>query len=118
MKLLEQLTQTPGVPGHEHRIRAVIEANVREHRLFDELRTDALGSLICVRYPRPSGEAREIRPTRVLVAAHLDQIGFLVSHISDAGYLRAHPVGSFDTRNLFSRHVTVCASSGDDLQGV
>ncbi|MGO9518218.1 MAG: M42 family metallopeptidase [Candidatus Korobacteraceae bacterium] len=118
MQLLERLTQTPGVPGREHRIRAVIEAYLKEQKIFDELRTDVMGSLIGVRRPRPAVGAPKGDPTRVLVAAHMDQIGFLVSHISEDGFLRAHPVGSFDTRNLFARRVTVCAGSGDDLPGV
>jgi tetrahedral aminopeptidase len=118
MKLLERLTQTPGVAGREHRIRSVIEAHLKAANVFDELHTDALGSLIGVRNPRPAGGKARGRPARVMVAAHMDQIGFLVCHISDEGFLRAHPVGSFDARNLFARRVTVCASSGDDLPGV
>jgi len=117
MKLLEQLTQIPGVPGREHRVRAFIEAYVTDRRLFDELRTDAMGSLIARRDPRPNGP-RPARPTRVMLAAHMDQIGFLVSHISEDGYLRAQPVGAVDARQLFSRRVIVCASSGGDLHGV
>jgi endoglucanase len=52
-----------------------------------------------------------------MMAAHMDQIGFLVSHISEDGYLRVNPVGGFDTRNLFARKVRVCTSSGD-ISGV
>ena len=117
MQLLEQLTQIPGVPGREHRVRSFIEAYVTQHRLFDELRTDVMGSLIGVRQPRP---VRGVpgKPTRVMLAAHMDQIGFLVSHISDDGYLRAQPVGAVDARHLFSRRVIVCAASGGDLHGV
>lgn len=117
MKLLEILTQTPGVPGREDRIRSVIEAHFREHQIFDELHTDALGSLIGLRHPRPASGAATSKPLTVLVAAHMDQIGFLVSHISPEGFLRAHPVGSFDPRTLFARRVRVCTASGD-LPGV
>jgi len=118
MDLLETLTQTPGVPGRESRVRAVIAAHVKATAVLDELRTDALGSLIGVRHARPAAGHSEGRPTRVLVAAHMDAIGFLVSHISDAGFLRVHPVGSFDPRTLFARRVTVCGASGVDLPGV
>ncbi len=118
MDLLETLTQTPGVPGRESRVRAVIDAHVKAKAVFDELRTDALGSLIGVRRARPVGGRAQGRPTRVLVAAHMDAIGFLVSHILDAGFLRVHPVGSFDPRTLFARRVTVCGASGVDLPGV
>lgn len=117
MKLLEQLTQTPGVPGREGRIRGVIEDHLGKHLLVDEVRTDALGSLIGIRKPRPTASSSN-PPVRVLVAAHMDQIGFLVSNISDDGFLRVHPLGGFDARTLFARRVIVCASSGEDLPGV
>ena len=120
MKLLEQLALTPGVPGREHRVRKLIESQVKG--LFDEIRTDALGSLICVRKARPkAGADKRAKPTRIMLAAHMDQIGFLVSHVDDKGFLRVNPVGGFDTRNLFARLVTVCPDVHDpkkDLPGV
>jgi endoglucanase len=117
MELLEKLTQTPSVPGREDRIRAVIEDYIRSKILFDEIRTDAMGSLIAKRHARPAkGEAKD-SPTKVMLAAHMDQIGFLVRHIDDNGFLRVNPAGGFDTRNLFARQVRVCTGSGD-LPGV
>lgn len=123
MKLLEQLALTPGVPGREHRVRKLIQSQIKG--LFDEVRTDALGSLICVRKARPktgSGASRsKKKPTRIMLAAHMDQIGFLVRHIDDKGFLRVNPVGGFDTRNLFARLVTICPDINDpkkDLPGV
>ena len=117
MELLEKLTQTPSVPGREGRIRSVIEAHIREEKLFDEIHTDAMGSLIGVRKPRPADGSTDENPLKIMLAAHMDQIGFLVSHISNEGYLRVNPVGGFDMRNLFARRVKVCTSSGD-LPGV
>lgn len=116
MELLQRLTRTPGIPGREHRIRAEIERCAMERRLFDEMRTDALGSLIGLRRPRSNAHPGKTR--RVIVAAHMDQVGFLVSHITDEGYLRLHPVGSFDPRTLFARRVTVCTDAAGDLPGV
>jgi endoglucanase len=89
---------------------------IRDHvnDLFDELRVDAMGSLIGLRKPRPAGKTSSRKKTqRVMLAAHMDQIGFLVSHIDDKGVLRINPVGGVDVRNLFSRRVTVCAAKGD-----
>lgn len=117
MQLLESLTQTPSVPGREQRIRKVILDYISEHKLFDEIRTDAMGSIIAVRKARPAeGKAVE-NPVKVMLAAHMDQIGFLVRHIDDKGFVRVNPVGGFDTRNLFARMVKVCTSNGD-LPGV
>lgn len=117
MDLLETLTQTASVPGREGRIREVIENYVTEKKLFNRLETDAMGSLIGYRAPRPKSGTAPESPTRVLLAAHMDQIGFIVRHVGDDGFLRVNPAGGFDTRNLFARTVTVCTSSGD-LPGV
>jgi len=122
MKLLEQLCTTPGVPGREHRVRALIQKHIKG--LFDDVRTDAMGSLICTRNPTAkaaSAAGRKKKPTRIMVAAHMDQIGFLVKHIDDKGYVRLTPVGGFDTRNLFARLVTLCPDVDDpkkDIPGV
>lgn len=113
MKLLETLTQTPSVPGREERIRQVIRDHIEQAGLFDELRVDAMGSLIGVRRPRPISGGQIENPLKVMLAAHMDQIGFLVSHISDDGFVRVNPVGGFDTRNLFARRVRVCTKAGD-----
>jgi len=116
MDLLKQLTTTPGIPGREQRIRALIEKETKG--LFDETRVDAMGSLIGIRKPRVArGRKAPKNPVKVMLAAHMDQIGFMVRHIDDKGFLRLNPVGGFDTRNLFARIVTVCAEGGD-LPGV
>jgi endoglucanase len=111
VKLLEELTQTPSVPGREDRIRQVILKHVKKH--VDDWRVDAMGNLITVR--KPTKKTKD--PNKVMLAAHMDQIGFLVSHIDDKGHLRLNAVGGFDTRNLFARRVRVCAAEGD-LPGV
>ncbi len=116
MELLERLTTTPGIPGREQRIRALIEKETEG--LFDETRVDAMGSLIGVRKPRVArGKKPPAEPPRVMLAAHMDQIGFMVRHIDDKGFLRLNAVGGFDPRNLFARIVTVCTERGD-LPGV
>ncbi|MBL8763866.1 MAG: M42 family peptidase [Phycisphaerae bacterium] len=115
--LLKRLCETPGVAGREERVRALIQKEIKG--LFDETRTDNMGSLICTRRPRSgrkSGELRRAkgtRPTRVLLLCHMDEIGFYVKHIDDRGFLRLNNAGGFDTRNLFSRRVLVCTDSGD-----
>jgi len=103
--LLKRLCETPGVPGHEERVRHLIETEVKD--LFDEVRTDPMGSLLCVR------KAKQKDAPKVMLLCHMDEIGFLVSHISKEGFVSLHPVGGFDTRNLFSRRVLICTEDGD-----
>ncbi|WP_428387086.1 M42 family metallopeptidase [Mucisphaera sp.] len=118
-KLLAALATTPGVPGREHRVRELITREVKP--LVDDLRTDRLGSLIATKKPKRRSGKAIADPTRIMVAAHMDQIGFVVKHIDTKGFLRLNAVGGFDTRNLFARLVTVCPDVRDpkkDLPGV
>ncbi len=120
MKLLETLTQTPAVPGREHRLRKCILSHIRN--LFDDIQVDPLGSIIAVRNPQPAGrKSSTTAGSKVMIAPHMDQIGFLVRHIDDKGFLRVQNVGGFDTRNLFARKVIVCPDINNpkkDLPGV
>jgi endoglucanase len=95
----------PGVPGHEHRVRDLIKSEIGG--LFDEVTTDAMGSLLCKR------GATVADAPKIMLLCHMDEIGFLVSHIDSNGFLYLLPVGGFDPRNLFSRRVLVCTDDGD-----
>jgi len=103
--LLRRLCETPGVPGHEERVRELIMKEI--DGLFDEVSVDPMGSLHCRR------DADNDGAPKIMLLCHMDEIGFLVSHISDKGYLFLQPVGGFDPRNLFSRRVLVCTENGD-----
>ena len=115
--LLRRLCLTPGIPGREERVRELVAGEIAG--LFDQVSTDPLGNLVCRRSPRTGRAVRSLakpplgRPTRVLLLAHMDQIGFYVRHIDEKGFIRVFPAGGFDTRNLFSRRVTLVTESGD-----
>jgi tetrahedral aminopeptidase len=117
--LLKRLCETPGVPGREERVRALVEKEIKG--LFDEVTVDPMGSLICRRAPRPNGARKKTkgrkggngRPTRVMLLCHMDEIGFYVSHIDSKGWIYLNAAGGFDPRNLFSRRVLVCTGKGD-----
>jgi len=110
LELLKQLSETPGIPGREERVRELLERAAKKH--FDKLTVDAMGNLICTK--KPKGK----KLPRVLIACHIDEIGFYVKHIDDKGYLRINNAGGFDTRNLFARRVKVQSSAGEDLLGL
>jgi putative aminopeptidase FrvX len=97
-ELLKQLSEAPGVPGREQAVRAVIEAALPGHAAH--ARVDALGNLI-VMVDGPADAPL------VMISAHMDEIGFLVSHVDDKGFLRVQSLGGFDARNLFARQVHV-----------
>jgi endoglucanase len=112
LDLLAKLVDVPGVPGREGAVRDLIGSVVEEMEVFDEITEDALGNLICTRAGQGAEHVR-----RIMLVAHMDQPGFLVSHISGDGAIRLHPVGTFDLRALVSQSVWVVNGAGDRLPG-
>lgn len=108
--LLRRLCETPGVPGHEHRVRELIQSEIEG--LFDEVTVDPMGSLLCRRNPTKAAKKGETAK-KVMLLCHMDEIGFLVSHITEKGFVHVQPVGGFDARNLFSRRVLVSTDDGE-----
>ena len=115
LDLLKALCETPGIPGHEDRVRDLIAREV--DGLFDEVVTDPMGSLLCRRDARKSKGKDGKPPTRVMLLCHMDEIGFMVSHVTEKGFVYLLPAGGFDPRTLFARRVLVCTDKGD-LKGV
>lgn len=113
MKFLKKLTETPGVPGREERVRALIRQHTRGW--WDELHEDRIGNLIGK--IKAAKRKRGVKDKAVILACHLDQIGFYVRFVDDDGFLRIHNAGGFDPRNLFARRVRVLTADGD-LVGV
>ncbi|MBN2446795.1 MAG: M42 family peptidase [Phycisphaerae bacterium] len=111
-EFLRQLTETPGIPGREERIRELILAETKG--LWDETRVDAMGNLICLK--RATRKSRGGQPKKVMLACHMDEIGFYVRFIDENGFLRLQNAGGFDTRNLFARNVLV--QGKEDVVGV
>ncbi len=106
--LLKQLCETPAVPGREDLMRSLVKERMAP--LVDDLRVDAMGNVIGVR--------RKQGARKVMVAAHMDEIGFYVRFIDEKGFLRLQPVGGFDARQLFAQRVLVHPREGAALPGV
>ncbi|CAB50434.1 M20/M25/M40 family metallo-hydrolase [Pyrococcus abyssi] len=98
MRIIEELkefTQIPGISGYEERIR---ERIIEEIKDFADYKVDAIGNLIV-----ELGEGDE----RLLFMAHMDEIGLLITGITNDGKLRFRKVGGIDDRLLYGRHVSV-----------
>lgn len=106
---LKSLSEVAGVPGREERVRQLLQRELKG--LVDTVDVDPMGNLVAEK------KAKKQAP-RVLLACHIDEIGFYVRHIDDKGFIRIQNAGGFDTRNLFARRVMVQASSGEDLIGL
>ena len=110
LPFLKTLSESPGVSGREERIREILRKEATP--LFDESSVDPMGSLICIK------RAASRDAQKVLLACHMDEIGFYVRHVDDKGYVRIQNAGGFDTRNLLARRVLVQSSGGEDLVGL
>ena len=95
--LLKKICETPGAPGFEQRIRKLVLEEVEP--LVDEITIDPLGNVIAIK--KGKGDKR------VMVAAHMDEISFVVTHIDEDGFIRFHPLGGFDPKTLTSQRVIV-----------
>jgi endoglucanase len=104
---LRSLLETPSVSGYERPVQEVIRT--RMARFADEMRTDLHGNVIAVRQPEGS--------PRLMFAGHCDQIGLMVQHIDDNGYLFFNTVGGFDVMILLGQRVQVWTKKGP-LPGV
>lgn len=106
-ELLRELTEASGVPGYEDRIREIVRREFADHA--DTVRSDGMGNVV--------GTVEGASDYSVAVAAHMDEIGFMVRHVTDDGFVQVDPLGGFDARVLRAQRVTVHAADGD-LTGV
>jgi putative aminopeptidase FrvX len=102
LELLKQLSEVAGIPGWEDRVRDLVQKELKG--FVDDVRSDTLGNVIA---------HKKGKGPKVMIAAHMDEIGFYVKHVDDKGFLRVQNVGWFDMRNLFARQVTVHTATGD-----
>ncbi len=106
ISLLKEICETAGAPGFEQRIRNIVMREVKS--LVDEVSVDNMGNVTTIKKGR--------KPKRAMVAAHMDEIGFIVTHIDDKGFLRFHTLGGFDPKTLTAQRVIVHGKK--DLIGV
>lgn len=99
---LKNLLETPSPSGYERPIQDVVRAWAKP--LADELRTDRHGNVIAA--ANPGGQPR------IMLAGHCDQIGLMVQHVDDNGFLYVQPIGGWDMQILLGQALTVWAKGG------
>lgn len=100
-QFLKALTEAHGVPGYETEVRAVLRQYMSP---LGDLSQDKLGSLIC----HQSGDG-----PRVMLAGHMDEIGLIITHIDDSGFLKFLQLGGWWDQTLLSQRVIVKTHKGD-----
>ncbi|MFC6826316.1 M42 family metallopeptidase [Halopelagius fulvigenes] len=101
--LLKELTETSGVPGYEDRVRDAVRREFESS--VDEVRSDAMGNVV--------GTIEGDGDYAVAVAAHMDEIGFMVRHVTDDGFVQLDALGGWDPRVLKAQRVRIHTEDGD-----
>ncbi len=96
--LLSRICEAPGAPGFEIKIRQLVLKELEG--LVDSVRVDNMGNVVALKKGKSSDK-------KVMAAAHMDEIGFIVTHIDDDGFIRFNPLGGFDPKTLTSQRVIV-----------
>ena len=107
IELLAEICETAGAPGFEDRVRKLVLREIES--LVDEFSIDNLGNVTAIKKGNDSSK-------KVMLGAHMDEIGFIVTHIDDNGFVRFHTLGGFDPKTLTAQRVIVHGEK--DLMGV
>lgn len=103
LNLFKTLTELPGAPGNEHLVRNFMKEQLSQYA--DEIIQDKLGSIFGVKKGNQNGP-------RIMVAGHMDEVGFMVTQITDNGMLRFQPLGGWWSQVLLAQRVQVMTSNG------
>ena len=96
--LLKKICETAGAPGFEDRVRELVIKEVSP--FVDSIDIDNMGNVITLIKGKDRNKS-------VMIGAHMDEIGFIVTHIDNNGFLKFHPLGGFDPKTLTSQRVIV-----------
>ena len=98
VRLLKACCEVPGISGFEQLVRELITKELKG--IVDDIYTDHMGNLIALKKGKSADK-------KIMAAAHMDEIGFVVKHIDDNGFIKIHTIGGFDPKTLTAQRVTV-----------
>lgn len=104
LTMFKDLTDAKGIPGHEKEARDVMERYIKPYA--DEVFTDNLGSLIAKKTGDENGP-------KIMVAGHLDEVGFMITRIDDKGFIYFQTVGGWWSQVMLAQRVTIMTNKGD-----
>jgi len=99
---LKQILETPSPSGYEQQVQEIVRQYVSD--FADEVKTDLHGNVIACKNPGA--------PLRVMLAGHCDQIGLLVTHIDDEGFIYSNTIGGWDPQQLIGQRMTIWTDDG------
>ncbi|WP_156291415.1 M42 family metallopeptidase [Oceanobacillus salinisoli] len=104
LTMLKDLTDARGIPGNEKEVREVFEKYITPYA--DEVTNDNLGSSIAKKVGDANGP-------KIMIAGHLDEVGFMVTRIDDKGYIYFQTVGGWWNQVMLAQRVTILGAKGD-----
>ncbi|MFX1325703.1 MAG: M42 family metallopeptidase, partial [Promethearchaeota archaeon] len=107
----EKLSTIIGISGHEEDVSNFILNEIESNNLADEAWIDNLGNVLAIKRGMDSN-------SRILLDAHIDEIGFMISHIEKNGFLRFVLIGAWDTRILLGQSVILKSKTGEIFYGI
>ena len=103
MNLLRELTEAPGISGYEQEVREIIRKHLQAITTIEQ---DRLGSIVC----RKNGE---VENPRIMLAGHMDEIGFIVKLVTDEGFIKFSPLGGWWGHVMLAQRVVIKTRKGD-----
>ena len=97
--MLKLLTEAFGPSGYEDDVRDIIKCHMS--KFCDEINVDNLGNLICHK------NGKKVNGKSIVLCAHMDEVGFIVGHITEDGYLKIKPIGGMDAAVWASKRVVI-----------
>lgn len=104
LTMLKDLTDARGIPGNEKEVREVFERYISPYA--DEVMNDNLGSSIAKKVGDENGP-------KIMIAGHLDEVGFMVTRIDDKGFVYFQTVGGWWNQVMLAQRVTIVTAKGD-----
>ena len=105
LNLIKKLTEAQGISGQESRIRAILEEEMRP--FVDEIEVSPLGNIFGIK------KSQVPNAPRLMVAAHMDEVGFIVKYIQDNGLIKVVPIGGWNVYGVSAQRYTLQTAKGD-----
>jgi putative aminopeptidase FrvX len=109
IKLIEKLSNAFGVSGYEQEVRRILKDEIKGY--VDKIEVDSLGNLIAIKNMHANGP-------KVMLNAHMDEVGLIVDFIDEKGFLKFQKVGGIDDRVLAGKRVLIGNNSAKRVPGV
>ncbi len=100
-ELLKKLVEAPGVSGNENDVRSIMKKELE--KVCDSVEINKMGNLI-----GKKGKGK----TKIMLVAHMDEVGLMVKHVTEKGFLKFDPLGGIDQRSLLAQKVRVYTDKG------